>query len=227
MSIESFLKLKEIDSLSKMRNTQIKAKADQENRVYLLNLRREETLNKSKVLQDELILKHSIILNIENKIRIASEQRQRLTDIGSDEKKISSFSTDISHLENQGLDCLSKIDEIESELNDYKNFLLGLDKTILEIKDEVMTDLDLIQIEIKNLDLRIQLLEDELPDHFKAILKSLNARHLAHGPFTRLDQGSCYFCRFKVSRLDESEIDMRKNLKNCQQCSRIFLPYGS
>jgi predicted nucleic acid-binding Zn-ribbon protein len=53
------------------------------------------------------------------------------------------------------------------------------------------------------------------------------AKNLAHGPFTRIDQGSCFLCRYKISRVEESEIDMQKALKICPQCSRIFLPYGA
>jgi predicted nucleic acid-binding Zn-ribbon protein len=74
--------------------------------------------------------------------------------------------------------------------------------------------------------MRIKLIEDELPTDFKSVLERTLKKNLALGPFTRNENGSCFFCRYKISKLDESEIDMQKQLKTCPQCSRIFLPYG-
>lgn len=227
MSIESFLILKEIDSLSKMRNAQIAAKSNQENRLASLNTRKKETLENINLYKERLISKHSEMADIEKKLKTSTEQMQRLIDLGGDENKIKIYSDQIALLENEGLNCLSDTELLETEIREKKIFLQGLEKTIEEIQKEVEEEIATIQKEISNLDLRLNLLKNDLPDDFKAVLKSISSKNLAHGPFTRIENGSCYFCRFKISRMDESEIDMQKNLKTCPQCTRIFLPYGS
>lgn len=227
MSVEWFFKLKEIDSLTKMKNGHLKAKSEQEDRLSKLNNRRLEAVSQSAKLKQDLISLHDELAQVEKKLKIASEQRQRLIDIGGDEKKIQQFETEIEGHEEAGLTFLSREEEIEAEIKDNREFMQGLEKTIKEIEDEVSQDVSKLDAEITNLDLRVNLLMDELPADYKATLQKVTAKKLAHGPFTRVDQGSCYFCRYKISRIDESEIDMQKQLKQCPQCSRIFLPYGA
>ena len=98
---------------------------------------------------------------------------------------------------------------------------------MLEIESEVAEEKGKLEKELHSISLRVDLLKEELPSDFRQVLERVSARKLAHGPFTRIEGGSCYFCRYKISRLDESEVDMQKQLKICPQCSRIFLPYGS
>lgn len=227
MSVEWFFKLKEIDSLTKMKNAHLKAKSEQEDRLSKLNERRQEALSQSAKLKQDLISLHDELAQVEKKLKTASEQKQRLMDIGGDEKKIQQFQTEIETHEEAGLSFLSREEEIETEMKENREFLQGLDKTIKEIGDEVFQGVSKLDAEIINYDLRINLLMDELPTDYKTTLQKVTAKKLAHGPFTRVDQGSCYFCRYKISRIDESEIDMQKQLKQCPQCSRIFLPYGA
>lgn len=227
MSIEWFSKLKEIDSLSKMRINHLKTKQDQEDRVSKLNERRQKALMQITILQKEIMSVNHELSLVEGKIKTSTEQKQRLMDLGGDEKKIQLYSQEINAEEEKGLTLLSEIESKETEVSDLKTFSQGLEKTIKEIFAEANVDIEAINKEISNIDLRLGLLKDELPPDYRQILGKISAKNLAHGPFTRIDQGSCYFCRFKISRIEESEIDMQKNLKTCPQCSRIFLPYGA
>lgn len=227
VSVEWFLKLKEIDSLTHMRNRHLKTKGEQVDRVSKLNDRRQEGVLQTAKLKQELVSVNQEMAEVEAKIKTASEQKQRLTDIGSDENKIKNFTSEIAHLEDKGFEYLNRVEELEKELHETKTFLTGLEKTIEEIKGETSEEIKKIDAELSNIDLRITLLKDELPQDFKTLLEKTLAKNLAQGSFTRVEQGSCYFCRFKISRIEESEIDMQKGLKICPQCSRIFLPYGS
>lgn len=227
MSIENFTKLKEIDSLTKFKNSQVKIKQEEEKRLSKLCERKADAENNISALKQEIISKNSELADLEKKLKNASEQKQRLMDIGGDEKKIQEFARQITELEEKGFTLLEQQEKVEQDLVDAKTFLSGLDKTIAEIKKEIDEATGGIDQEIRNADLRINLLMDELPQDFKTLLQKVSAKNLAHGPFTRVEQGSCYFCRFKISRLDESEIDMQKGLKTCPQCGRIFLPYGA
>lgn len=225
MSAESFFKLKEIDSLNKMKLGLTKTKSDQEARVSKLSERENEALLQTAKLKQELISTTNELADVEKLLKTASEQKQRIIDIGGDEKKINNFSQDIEKFEEKGMEFLSRLDEIESEISDQKSFLSGIQKTISEIMEEVKPEVAKCDQEIKNIDLRVELLSQELPDDFRNLYLKVSAKKLALGPFTRTDQGSCYFCRFKISKIDESEIDAQRSLKTCPQCGRIFLPY--
>ncbi len=221
------MKLKEIESLSKMRASFVLQNQEHKARLSKLNDKRREAQEQTVKLRQDIGAATSRLAAVEARIRTASEQKQRLFDLGSDEKKIASFTTDLDNLEEQGLECLAEMELLERELSAANEFLRGLEKTITEISLEVDGDIAKVTSELQHLDLRHALLLDELPTEFRALLMKTSAKNLAHGPFTRVDAGSCFFCRYKISRTDESEIDMQKNLKTCPQCSRIFLPYGS
>ena len=227
MSVELFFKLKEIDSLTKMRSSALKAKNEQDERISKLSERQNEKISQTATLKQELIQLKDKLSQIEQKLKIAGEQKQRLMDMGGDEKKIQDFSTQMSTLEDEGMILMEREEEVEREINDVKTFLTGIEKTKNEIQLEVNEVSTKLNQDIANSELRIKLLTEELPDSFRNNLHKITAKNLAHGPFTRIENGSCYFCRFKISRMDESEIDMQQALKNCPQCSRIFLPYGS
>lgn len=227
MSVKSFLTLKEIDSLSKMRITQLNAKSDQEQRVQKLNDKRQAIENEMISLKKEIVQHQGLLGTIEDKLKTAVQQKQRLIDLGGDEAKIQAYDLEIKSLEDKGFEYLTVIDEFETKIVDHKTFLIGLSKTLNEIDHEVREVLIKVEADIKNIDLRLNLLKEDLPPEFKTTLSKIASKNLAFGPFTRIEQGSCFFCRFKISRIDESEIDMQKNLKTCPQCTRIFLPYGS
>lgn len=226
MSVEWFLKLKEIDSLTKMKLNLLKAKSEQEERITKLDQRRQENLSLTTTLRQELISANQHLAELESRIKVASEQKQRMLDIGGDEKKIAEYSTEIASMEEKGFDFLNQIEILENQLADNKTFLVGLEKTMAEISQETTTEIKSIVKEIVTLEYRISSLIEEIPAEFKALLIKVMAKKPAHGPFTRVENGSCYFCRYQVSRIDESEIDMQKSLKTCKQCGRIFLPYG-
>jgi predicted nucleic acid-binding Zn-ribbon protein len=227
VSVEWFTKLKEIDSLSKMRINHLKKKSEQEDRVSKLNEKRHERLKLIEELkQNSVSIRHELG-DLETKLKTASEQKQRLIDLGGDDAKIARFSSEIETLEERGMELLQKDEDISVEINSHKEFLQGLEKTIHEIETDFQPKLQEIDKEISAINLRLGLLRDELPVDFRTQLDRTTSKNLAHGPFTRVEQGSCYFCRYKISRIDESEIDMQQKLKTCPQCSRIFLPYGA
>lgn len=227
MSLEWFLKLREYDSLSKMRINHLKAINEQDDRLStLLDRKNSEYVQTEKLKQEHISLKQSLH-ETDQKIRLAEVQGQRLKDIGGDDKKIADFQRHMEEAEELGLTLLSKLEEIEQELSDKQLFLKGLEKTLQEIQleaDEIKSK-ELSAIE--QLNLRLRSLEDELPSEFRDTLKKVESKKLAQGSFTRVENGSCFFCRYKISRIDESEIDSQQKLKLCPQCGRIFLPYGA
>ncbi len=227
MTAESFLKLKEFDSLEKMKLHHQKQIQEQEERLSLLNNKKQEKLNSQKQLLNDLHALEQQYFESEKKLKTAEAQASGLRDIGADESKIQQFQSDAAKLENELFGLLEQTEQIQQELNEAKTFLSGLEKTILEIDTEVSGEREEHQKAIAQLDLRLVLIKEELPTDFREALEKTLKKKLAIGPFTRIENGSCYFCRYKISRVEESEIDMQKMLKHCPQCTRIFLPYGA
>lgn len=227
MSTEWFSKLKEFDSLGKMKSSHLKAIKDQEDRLSKLNSKRQEQLDEVGILKSEHLKVQQFYFETEKKMNICEEQATRIRSIGGDEAKIAAFKKEAVELENTLFELLDKTEEIQASLEDKKTFLSGLENTYKEIESEVIVEIKEAQSGLAQVELRMKLIQEELPTEFNSTLDRTLKKNLAVGSFTRIDNGSCYFCRYKISRTDESEIDMQKNLKVCPQCSRIFLPYGS
>lgn len=227
MSVEWFFKLKEFDSLSKERINHLKAMKDQEDRLSALNVRRQDALTELESLKQDLMTSQQNLFETEKKLKNAETQASLLGERGGDELKIAEYKKEALKFEEDAFEWLAKIDEVNQEMLDKKSFLNGIEKTMHEIAGEVKAESDALSLAINNLDLRLKLIQEELPTDFRQTLQKIIAKKLAIGPFTRIENGSCYFCRYKISRMEESEIDMLKQLKLCPQCNRIFLPYGS
>ena len=227
MSAEWFFKLKEFDSLGKMKNTHLKAINEQTERLDKLNIKRQDQLTEVSELKAELLTMQQAYFETEKKMNTAEEQASRLKDIGADQDKIAKFKSEAEAHENALFEMLERTEAIQGELEDKKMFLSGLEKTYLEIEVEVKAEISEQQKGIEQSQMRMKLIEEELPVDFRETLERTLKKNLAVGSFTRIDQGSCFFCRYKISRTEESEIDMQKNLKVCPQCTRIFLPYGT
>ena len=227
LSAEWFFKLKEFDSLGKMKASHLKVIKEQEGRLSKLSDKRQEQISEASTLKSELLSVQQSYFETEKKMNTCEEQASRLHSIGGDQAKIEAFKQEAADLENKLFEYIERTEVIQASLEDNKTFLAGLENTLKEIELEVNQEVQENQTGISQADLRMKLIKEELPPNFKATLESTLKKNLAVGSFTRIDNGSCFFCRYKISRTDESEIDMQQLLKLCPQCSRIFLPYGS
>jgi predicted nucleic acid-binding Zn-ribbon protein len=210
-----------------MRINHLKVIQEQEQRLTKLNIRRQEQLDEANGLRSELLSVQQNYFEAEKKMNTCEEQASRLKAVGGDEAKIANFQKEATALEDSLFALLERTEAIHLELEDKKTFLIGLEKTYLEIQTEVNEEIQENQKGVSQADLRMKLILEELPSGFRETLERTLKKNLAVGSFTRIDNGSCFFCRYKISRTDESEIDMQQMLKVCPQCSRIFLPYGS
>lgn len=222
-----FAKLREFDSLSKTKHKHLATIASQNERLTLLNKRRQVNQQKIEELKNDLSFNQSLLLDLEGQIKIYSEQRQRILDFGGDEKKARDYADKISIEEERGLEILSRIDASESELKDALGFDDGVGRTIEDISSEVKEVVLKEDKEILHIDQRLAALQEDLPLDFRDHLNRVLPRNLTHGPFTRIENGACFMCRFKISRMEESEIDVQKQLRSCSQCTRIFIPFGT
>jgi DNA repair ATPase RecN len=208
----------------KMRIKHLSSIHEQEIRITKLTSQLLDSQKQAESIKQEIFTLQHTLYELEQNLTLFQKQRQNLINIGQDSRK---YDASIDEAETKGLELLETIEKLESSAQEIKVFQSGLSKTITEIDQEAQDIKTQENHEINNIDLRLTLLKEELPTHFRIVLQNVQAKNLAHGPFTRIDAGQCYFCRYKLSRLDESEIDLQQQLKQCQQCNRIFLPYGS
>lgn len=227
MSLEWFSRLKEYDSLTKARLGHLNAIKEQDMRMSALEKRREESMAQLSNLKSDYVRHQQELLELENKMKILSQQKDRWIDQGGEETKRKSMEDEIAKLDDHGFELLQLLDTNETDRKDAQIFIDGIGKTILEIHEESKAEISKNEEAIKHLDLRLEGITEMLPQEFKDLLMRTLKKNLAHGPFTRIENGNCIFCRYKISRVDESEIDMQKKLKVCPQCSRIFIPYGT
>src|SRR4051812_43153312 len=103
VSVEWFIKLKEIDSLSKMRINHLKAIDEQQDRLSKLYERRQSAVMQTAKLKQLHISLHNSLLETEQKLKTSSEQKQHLLDRGGDENKIRTYQQDVEKLEEEGL----------------------------------------------------------------------------------------------------------------------------
>ena len=226
MNDEWFSKLKEFDSLTNMKSRHLAEVDEQKKRLNVLNLKRQE---REEGMTKALKTIHELQQNYhdtEKRLITCEQQSSRLRDSGASEEKLENYIKEAEKIEGEMFVQLEKIEALEIEIEESKTFLIGLNKTFEEIGHEAQNEIGIHQNEVVQIEKRLELILNTLPLDFKNALEKTLKKKLAIGPFTRTDQSHCYFCRYKISRTEESEIDVQKILKFCPQCSRIFLPYG-
>lgn len=225
MSREAFQRLREIDSLLKMKIKELALVREQDDRLSRLESQKNERLEQKDQDKKLYTQTQQSLFEMEAKLKTASQQKERLSQYSPDDPKLIELAQTIEELEMMGLDLISKIDEVENNLKDHDVFIQGITKTIQEISKEALEQKNQHQKEAENLELRIKLLTDELPDQFQSTLTRLLAKNLPQGPFTTVHNQSCFFCRSSVSKVEESEVDTKFAIIHCRQCGRLFLPY--
>src|SRR5690606_21186813 len=96
-----------------------------------------------------------------------------------------------------------------------------------EIEQEVSHTVQEKQTEVaRNKNHLEEILSSGLSERVANVLKKLMDKNLTHVPFTKIQAGSCMMCRFKISKIDEAEIDVHRLFKQSTQCAKIFITYG-
>ena len=227
MSREAFQKLREIDSLMKMKNKELGLVKDQDDRLSSLEnkkLARQEQKDQDKKAYTST---QQELFEMEKKLKTASQQKERLSEYSPDDQKIKELSNHIEEYELKGFELIEKIEMIERDLKDHDTFLHGLENTMKEISLESLDEKNLHVKEAQNLEERIKRLHEELPDNFKGVYTRLMSKNFIHGPFTTIQNNACMFCRSSVSKVEESDIDTKFAITHCRQCGRLFLPYNA
>lgn len=205
--VDEYLRLKEMDALltqAKLEATLVENELNRLKRRESEKAEREIQLNTLK--QEAKDLAH----------KIADLDRQ-LTQRLSPET--------IQKLEEDGLALLVRQQELENQIEDSKSFLSGFEKTLQDIHQETADSISQHTLLKEQYLTRAKALEAELTEEWKRAYKKAQSKNLAHGVFSRIENGHCYFCRGAISRPIESEVEAQLLLKACPSCDRLFLPH--
>lgn len=208
MNLENFRLLREINSLKLDNSKREKLILDEESRLKSLNSKKSKAQTELRVFQSDFIAAKDRLNQIDDQLKAHLNEQTK------------------SKLENEGMILLEKIDLLQSEIKDKETFLVGIEKTFLEIKSEVDSFVTSEQLSITQNLHRIENLMSLLPSEVQVKLKILVDKKMHLGPFTTNQNGKCQMCLRSISKIDESEIDVKLSFMTCLSCGRIFLPYN-
>ena len=205
--VDDFFLLKEYDSLGR---AALAAQAVMDEELARLKRREGELAERTALMQTR------IAQNREMNHRMAELDRlmkQRLSPEA------------ITLAEDEGLQILIEQQQLESLIEEDRTFIAGFEKSIKEIQAEANSKIAAAQIELKRAQERQLLLAPQLPEGWLVRYQQILAKKPAHGVFSRILELKCQFCRYSVSKIVESEVDTKYELRACGSCGRLFLPY--
>lgn len=130
-----------------------------------------------------------------------------------------------SKLEEEGLKLLSDQEEISQLIAEDQVFIKGFTRTVQELETEIQALIQSNEALIAQNLTRAEQVYETLPSEWPAQYQRIFAKKPAHGVFSRIENLKCQFCRYTISKVLESEVDVGLQLKGCPGCGRLLLPY--
>ncbi len=128
-------------------------------------------------------------------------------------------------LEEEGLKLLSEQEEISQLISEDQVFIKGFTQTVQELESEILAEIQSSEAVIAQNLKRADSVYATLPTEWHAQYQRILAKKPAHGVFSRIENLKCQFCRYTISKVLESEVDVGLQLKGCPGCGRLLLPY--
>lgn len=237
MNKETFRMLKEITSLdTKLAELEFIIQ-DELKRITKIQKMRDERQNDLCDYQDLLKDNSKRSLEIDHELSALQEVLKSTqvhlacainsSEISIHEVKISNTIQRIEELESEAFEKLEQSEQVQSEIEDCKTFMLGSLKSIKLIEDEIEVSNAEVYKEIKSINSRLKLVFEQIPPKALNLFNSIRDKKLKFGPLTRIDNKSCFICRFSVTPIDIQGVERDFKFKSCKGCSRIFIPESS
>lgn len=234
MTPENIMTLKEIASLTESIlkfGKNVEAELERINTVKSLKKKRQLELDKLSKQKGILISETEVLEErLEDRIEALEklELNQRYINTLNEEKKFTAqknaLTDQVQLLEQKVLEMLESLDQINSQIEEIRNFLGNIDNSIKVIEDDTQLNTTPLQQKILNSNDRIKYLFSTLPADISNRLKALLKKKLTYGPFTRIDSGHCHICRVQFYTQLVIQVEEKKEFRCCTQCSRIILP---
>jgi predicted nucleic acid-binding Zn-ribbon protein len=188
---------------------------------------KENDLKNLKNIREQLLLKQK--RDDEVRSQLTSQHKAAQSDktghlITASQNKIQELNNELKSIESDSLSFLEQEEILENSIKDHDEFLKGINKTLHEIKEEVLHENEAKHQEIKTLNERIELLLQAMPTGYQEILKTTFSLKLAQSPFSSIEKLRCQICQYSINRALEVLIEENYELKSCPNCRRIFIP---
>ncbi|MBY0516546.1 MAG: hypothetical protein K2P81_06540 [Bacteriovoracaceae bacterium] len=205
--VDDFFLLREFDSLNRENESTQQKIRDEEERIK----RRANELAQRK---EQLSAREQSYKEMTHQI---AELDRRLLQHLSPEMK--------AQLEEQGLELMTQQDQIDELIKEDKTFIVGYQKTLLELTSEIESEIQILKNKILTHQKRLDSLLPTINPEWMEKYQKIRAKKLSHGSFSTLEGLHCKFCRHTVSKEFQSDVDVKLQLKSCPGCSRLILPY--
>lgn len=234
MIAESLRNIVEIEGLKRKINELDNSTKAELKRLSDIEQKRIDTQNSIKDYEQkihDLKLKEAEldILNLENKIEKLKSQTSMVKnekEANILEKEISLLITEHKTKEDNYFKNLDFESQYQNNISDYKNFLEGSLETLNEIKKEVDEFSSKNNLEVSNLQKRINsLLENTTNTYSKVYLETSNRLKVA--PTTAYINGkNCSVCKIAIDQLTITNVENHVSLEQCPNCGRILIPHN-
>ncbi len=234
MNLEFFAQMLELDNLkSKIltHQSQIQSNSNRVSTVEKFRVQSAEELTRlKKNLEDthhHFLQQEKELHKVEQLLTRSSERQSQAStsqECAAVEQEMKLFSAQKDKLENELFDVLETEEKLKKSINEKTQFLEGSEKSLLQIKDEVIALNNKEEDEIKKIQERMQLYINELSPTGKSIWTDLCKRFPKENAITFLQNGTCQNCRSHVGRNLESQIEKGTIIEHCSQCKRLLSP---
>ncbi len=237
MNKENFRVLKEIVSLLQEVSKRNESLAQEKSRITKIQAMRE----RSQVDRDHY---KSRLINIKETLAKMEQETDKLSNsidkannallTAKNEKELQlaqkqkdKNTLELNKSDNMAFELMEEVEKLDQEISDCNQFLSGSEKTVKEISKEVEDNNLPVIKEIEVYKGRIFLLQESLPSDVIDKLNRTIKKELTHGPLTKIESNSCFICRFKLTKVDQDQIEQHLKFKSCSSCQRIFIPNSS
>lgn len=235
MNKEDYRILKELNSLDQNKKKISKLLAKELERIDRVHQMRSKRAEELRQKQDELTEIRKKIVNQENEL---NELDQKLEQSLSQENQIKTiteekalkiqildFTQRKELLEDQLFSNLENSENIELQIKQAQSFLNGSLETISELEQDIAEDNQESYQELRNIEVRIPQLREELHPKVVEKLLRLQTKGPNFVPLSQLtERNTCELCGYLIPRALVDAIETKMRFSGCPGCDRIIIP---
>lgn len=210
----------ELERIDKIQHTRSKRKEDlevNEDKSHKLKVQLLEIDKKSEKLDQ-------LISNSQQKINNSFEEKE----LNALNQQIDNAQIELDKIQEEGLELLEKKEALDEEITNAKSFLKGSLETIEEIRAEVNQENDNLFSELDQIEIRLNLLHEQIPLKASERIRSLIAKNKKLAPLAHISSTkNCDICGYLIPHATEQAVEKELKLTSCPGCTRILIPQST
>lgn len=232
MFLESFRHIIEIEALKRENLSNSLRIKSEEKRISDLDLHRQKAEAKLNDISNEIKMlqltkKQNNVESYASRLNQLNQQLQRATN----QKEENTFHSQIDHVSKElaaaELDffsCLEKSEVLENEIEELKDFLIGIQETKNDLLIETRKYIDHELKKIEYRQVRINSLTEELHESVKQTYLETEKRLTPKETVAFLQEKKCSSCFIQIDSIMKQSLEEARTIENCPNCSRFLLP---